>query len=1380
MTHGPESDRPGIGPFVALLAATVLVAVAAAPRPRADAAETAPLGASDAGRSIGSALYLPYASAAHTARTVLFSERSGARSTGFVLELRDTRPGGELRFTLDGSEPEPDRARLYGAPLPITRTTVIRAAAFADGERASAVETRTYVFPADVLWSTDEAAVAAGLPPTWGAYGDRRWDHAPVPARYGLDPVAAAEHGAAIQEALLRLPIVSVVAPPADLFGPDGIYANPLVEGREVPASMELLPFGTEAGVRADCGLRIAGGWSRRPDVTPKHSFSLHFRGRYGPTRLSYRLFSDSDVDSFDTLRLRGGQADSFPYFANKAQYAHDAWARATQRDMGWLSPRDRFVHLYLNGLYWGLYDVTEEPTAAFAAAHLGDAESAWDVVKDGRTNGRPGPPEVEDGTLEAFHAMQAIVAESPEPDPARADDRARYARLAALLDLAQHIDYTLLQIYGANVDWPLANYRAVRDRELLDRFQFLVWDYEHTTALRDDGGRAFCQSPRDPDTGECGYIADTAGVAGLHGWLARFPEYRLAFADRAQAHLLGDGALTPDAASARYARIAQDIEAAVPAEAARWGTGKPQPQAKLDQAAVWNEYNAKIGRGPQTAAMWRGERDRLLATFFPGRTEVVIGQLCRRGWMPPVNAPAWVWGDTEPAPAGRAAGGAVSLGVSDRGCPGSQARGQIYYTLDGTDPRESWTGAASATARLYTRPIFVSGFTRIRARTLAATGAAPDWSAMTEIVLGTPRLRVSEIQYHPSSDAGPEFVEIENLESSALPGAAVGLEEAVTGTARALAEIPPRGFAVLASDAAAFHAAHPGVGLAGVFAGRLDNAGETLALRYADQVVDRPSYDDGPFWPPAADGLGHSLVRAAEDVGASRPESWRASRSPGGSPGRADPPPLPGHGSVVVSEVLASPATHQEDAIELANTSGSWVDIGGWWLSDDRDDLARYRVPANTWLEPYDTYVVYRSQFHADPERGFGLSADGESVFLTAAGPDGALTGAIASLAFGPSEPGVSWGRHRTSRGLVAVPLARPTFGQDAPDSPEAFRSGRGGPNAPPLVGPVVLNEVLVAPGGSFIEVRNAGTETVYLGDASPAGTAWRVSGAIAFPFPPDAALAPGELALVVGSDPRAWARARAIPSGTRVFGPYAGTLDPEGGEVALLRPSRSDAEGALGAMVAADAVRYGPAAPLGLSPPGAGRSLERIEPLGLGDDPATWCSFHIGGSPGRANTPVHRAFLPLLARTREPAAREKHGRTAGHEPQEDGSAASAPSSDQSSTLPTTDTAALSSTRMARAARATSSGLWRSRPARIPSNGFAAPCSPVAMHAQRLTRDRNARSGSSICRCKSRRATRFAHSTSSGVGPISRTASISSTSAAHAAAGSATSAKPT
>lgn len=1160
-------------------------------------------------------LFLPIVGATPRVAPVTFGAPHGLYDRPFGLELQTDTLDAVIRYTADGSIPSQSDGLTYTGPIPIVRSTVIRAAAFRSGFRDAPVTTRSYILPDDVLGQTEDAAKERGFPTTWGKYSDD-WVLAGsrVPAHYGLSPEVLVDHADALRAGLRGLPTFSLVTSVPDMFGPDGLYANPLVEGAERPASLEMLPTTSEAGFQVDCGVRIAGGYSRRPDVTPKHSFSVRFRSRYGAPRLRYPLFPDSEVNSFDVLRLRASQADAFNFFADKAQYAHDQWARDTQRAMGHLSARGRYVHLFVNGLYWGIYNVTEEPTAAFTSDHLGGDEEDWDVIKDGDAVDGHWQIEVEDGRIDDYQRMLDILAESPEPDANADADRRRYDRLAALLDLGQHAEYTLLQIYGANYDWPHKNWRAARERTDDGRFRFFVWDYEHTTALRDDPPRGFCLPRTDPVTGACGFNADTDGVSGLHGWLKRFPDYRILFADAVQRQLLDpSGALRPDLAARRYAAIADALEPAIVGESARWGTGMAEPMTEVVQSTVWRDYRARRGRVPQTPAMWRQERDRLMGWYFRERGPQVLEQLCRQGLYPPVAAPV-----VELVDGVGGGGGRVRIRAGDVGCPGPLLDGTVYYTRDGSDPRAPG-GAVSDTARPYVGSFKAGPFVRLRARVLAHDASGARWSALAEAEFGAPRLGIAEVMYHPATEADAEFLELQNLEAATVDVSGYAVGRAVTYTLPAGTILEPGERLVLVRDEEVFAARYPGVAVAGVYDGRLDNAGETIVLRDARGMeIQRLSYDDGGFWPLAADGLGFSLVPLEGATDLRDPEAWRASARVGGSPGRADPVPSYGRARVVVHEVLALPGPGQEAAVEVANVGAEAVDLDGWFLSDDRRDPRRYRFPERTVLAPGDLLVVPGADLSAT---GVVLPPDGGALYVSSATLDGTLTGMQNGLEHEPAEPGMSSGRVMTTGGATVSLLERPTLGA---------------PNAPPHIGPVVLNEVMYHPAGGrleFVELRNTAAVTVPLHADGQPDRPWSLGEGIRFAFPDGVSLSPGGLAVVVPVPPDVARAQLGIPEHVPVFGPYAGSLDNAGEQVRLERPSR-DAPAVV--RVTVDRVRYAPDSPWPSAADGLGPSLERLPPVGYGSEPASWVALSAGGTPGRRNVEPRAAYLPMLLSAR------------------------------------------------------------------------------------------------------------------------------------------------
>ncbi|MGE5611715.1 MAG: chitobiase/beta-hexosaminidase C-terminal domain-containing protein, partial [Bacillota bacterium] len=309
-----------------------------------------------------------------------FSHDRGFYEAPFSVTITTTTPDAQLRYTTDGSEPTPTNGLLYTGPIPIATTTVLRAMAFKAGFISSNVDTQTYLFLNNVI---QQPASPGGFPKVNSGIN---WD-------YEMDPnvVNNPAYRSEIIDDLKSIPSLSLVADTDELFGLEGIYQNAGKSGPawERAASVEWINPDGSQGFQIDAGLRMYGA-AGRSDRYPKHSFRLLFKDQYGAGKLKYpvfenALFGNSAVDEFDTLVLRGGFNNTWTYGKvsddlKHAQYLQDAFAAATQLAMGEPAPHQQFVHLYINGLYWGLYAVAERPSAPFAASYVGGKKEDYDA----------------------------------------------------------------------------------------------------------------------------------------------------------------------------------------------------------------------------------------------------------------------------------------------------------------------------------------------------------------------------------------------------------------------------------------------------------------------------------------------------------------------------------------------------------------------------------------------------------------------------------------------------------------------------------------------------------------------------------------------------------------------------------------------------------------------------------------------------------------------------------------------------------------------------------------------------------------------------------------------------------------------------------------
>ena len=601
-----------------------------------------------------------------------FSRDRGFYSGPFTVRIATHTPGARIFYTTNGAPPSEATSKLYRTPLRISRTTVLRAAAFKPGYGPSDVDTHTYIFVKDVVRQT-----GAGFPPHWGLTNGQ-----PVLADYTMDPeiVTHSAYEKTFLEGLKAIPTLSVVTDLGNLFDPEtGIYANPREKGGqwERPASVELIYPDGERGFQVDCGLRIQGGWNRRPEECPKHSLRLVFKKEYGAAPLRFPLFGPEGVADFQTLTVRGGCNNTWLHWSGeerrRGDYLRDQWMRDTMGAMGHLSARGLFVHVYLNGLYWGLYNFCERPSAPWLAANFGGVPEDYDSRNAGK---------VLSGDNNSWSELLKLANAGLSSDAA-------YQEIQRSLDLTNFIDYMILNFYGANADWDRAsNWYAGRKRDKDGKFQFFVWDGERTLEGINDNTIDF---------------DDDLSPSRLFHKLEANAEFRLLFAGRVQHHFANGGALSPRTAATRFRARALEIEKAIVAESARWG----------DYRRDFHRYKTGPYELYTADDHWRPEIRRLLTEYFPQRTGVVLEQFRARGLYP----------KTDP-PTGVRTNGRVTLGAS---------ADAVFYTLNGSDPRLPG-GRPSPWALKYEQAIVpppASG--TIKARALRGTSETGEWSALAE-----------------------------------------------------------------------------------------------------------------------------------------------------------------------------------------------------------------------------------------------------------------------------------------------------------------------------------------------------------------------------------------------------------------------------------------------------------------------------------------------------------------------------------------------------------------------------------------------------------------------------------------------------------------------
>ncbi|MBN1674976.1 MAG: CotH kinase family protein, partial [Kiritimatiellae bacterium] len=668
-----------------------------------------------------------------------FSHDRGFYDASFTVTISTATPGATIRYTTNGTAPSASYGTVGGtnaATVQISTTTCLRAAAFKSGYDPTDVDTQTYIFLDDVI----EQTKPAGYPDTFGTNL--------VVADYNMDQsvVDAPAYSGIIKGAMKSIPTISVVGNLADIFGTYGVYGNGAGRGidandLEVPVSAELFypaeySGAHEGGFQIDCGMK---GHSH---VGSKRSFKLYFRGEYGATKLRYPLFetavhhADSAVDRFDKLVMRAGgndkvsNSDELP----AVTYTRDQWGRDTLLSMGQLGSHGMYCHMYINGLYWGLYNPVERPDHTLSAAYLGGDKDEWFAV---------------DRDYEWSTSLGTVV----NGDPARwkylhstlrkrdLTLQANYEEVKEYLDLVNYCDDLIAHWYSGTGDWPGNNWYATHRMDPPTPARYFGWDMESSWI----------------DSGEWGDKYRSHDVAWVHpafftNAASHYPRdnpqlfrklelnknFKTLLADRVYRHCENGGPLTESNAKARHLALCDKIEDAMVGESARWGD--------LNAAYTYTRDEH-----------WYSARS-YITNKMTGNLSIFYSALRDHALYPSLNPPVF-----------QQHGGAVATGFRLT-MSNPNASTVIYYTTDGSDPRLPYgTGQISSAAVQYAGALSLTKTTHVKARVYKSVST---WSAVHEATYNFTahysKLRITELMYNPLGGSDFEFVELKNTGTSA------------------------------------------------------------------------------------------------------------------------------------------------------------------------------------------------------------------------------------------------------------------------------------------------------------------------------------------------------------------------------------------------------------------------------------------------------------------------------------------------------------------------------------------------------------------------------------------------------------------------------------
>ena len=383
-----------------------------------------------------------------------------------------------VRYTTDGSDPTQTSA-LYTGPIEVEKTTTIRARAFRDGVEPSQVVSQTYLIS---VYHT--------------------------------------------------LPIVCLTTDPGNLWNDaTGMFADGGIDRENTNPPWDdatywqknwfggWVEYYDENGVQQlsqGMTFRVMGQFSL--DM-PQKSLYVKADGQYGASSFDYALFDDRPYTSYASFVLRNGGQDgmytrvidglqSRVIDATDSTVAHQAW-----------NP----VIVYINGEYWGHYNMRERAGAAMVAQHEGwDNPDDLDLLEsDGLSSSQ-----VNQGSRSDYETLYRRIQNADLNTDAEA-----LQLVLDNFDIENMMDYFIFESYFGNTD--PGNIRYYRNTKTGDgKWRYLFYD--------SDWGFFNVLTPSGKISGGISYVLKDGGMGNYNiksnlfiSKLVQVPEYRDMFLRR-------------------------------------------------------------------------------------------------------------------------------------------------------------------------------------------------------------------------------------------------------------------------------------------------------------------------------------------------------------------------------------------------------------------------------------------------------------------------------------------------------------------------------------------------------------------------------------------------------------------------------------------------------------------------------------------------------------------------------------------------------------------------------------------------------------------------------------------------------------------------------
>jgi len=707
-----------------------------------------------------------------------FATDRGYYFSSFNLFLTTNDPAAVIRYTTNGTAPTPTSGTVYSGSIPINTTKYIRALAYTSYDTTK-VLTHTYIFPQDVI---DQPNSVSGYPSSNFAFDSSIKNH----STYGPQLVAS----------LSDVPSLSLVMKLSD-FANVHDNTSPI----ELATSVEVILPNGQKGYQANGGIERAGGSSFN---SLKRNFRLSFKSIYGDSKFDYPLFGKDNAESFDQIALRPGYHGCMHLGLNNSRGGTNDLAdqviRNIQANMADddVSVSGSFMHLYINGIYWGVYNPTERGTNSFAESYYCSDKVNFDAIKTGAAL---------DGNLNAWNTMSYMV------NNLNMANAQNYLDIQEYVDVIQFTDYVLLTNYGPHADDHLSgkNSFATRDRTDTEGFKFWIWDTEPSL------GHYWTWNVEPFGSKPFNFIFLK---------LLNNADYKTLVGDRLQCHCYEDGALTPAKTQEAYDAVFDSTKVQFISEAARW--------------AARPEYEAFVKK-----------RDTIVNQYLPGRTNFLINLYKANNAFPNIDGVVYnqfggIVSSSFPISLSNPNGSGTIYYTTDGSDPRASG-GAISSTA------QIYSGSFSLPTGSYTVKARVKSGSTWSAMCPVSFYVNQQYQ---DLVINEIHYNPNDLVNPPDTTSGKnfEFIEIKNCGSQPIDLFDMYFEKGLRFKFTEHLIIQANDFIVLAEDEFWFQQKY-GFAPDATYKGKLDNGGENLWLvNPIGQIADSLRYNDKEPWPGTAD----------------------------------------------------------------------------------------------------------------------------------------------------------------------------------------------------------------------------------------------------------------------------------------------------------------------------------------------------------------------------------------------------------------------------------------------------------------------------------------------------------------------------------------------